>query len=91
MDPFHVVILHGTFSGTQFVDAMAVMPEVTFAAFVHAPCRSQYTGRAALPAEPFVPPWKPNAPGCVKRLIAMPVKGSMYTLVWSLQSMVGQP
>jgi nitrite reductase/ring-hydroxylating ferredoxin subunit len=30
MDPFHVVILHGTFSGTQFVDAMAVMPEVTF-------------------------------------------------------------
>jgi len=31
MDPFHVVILHGTFSGTQFVDAMAVVPEVTFA------------------------------------------------------------
>jgi nitrite reductase/ring-hydroxylating ferredoxin subunit len=30
MDPFHVVILHGTFSGTQFVDDMAVMPEVTF-------------------------------------------------------------
>ncbi len=32
MDPFHVVILHGTFSGTQFVDAMAVMPEVTLRA-----------------------------------------------------------
>ena len=30
MDPFHVVILHGTFSGTQFVDDMAVVPEVTF-------------------------------------------------------------
>jgi nitrite reductase/ring-hydroxylating ferredoxin subunit len=30
MDPFHVVILHGTFSGTQFVDAMAVVPEVSF-------------------------------------------------------------
>jgi len=31
MDPFHVVILHGTFSGTQFVADMAVMPEVSFA------------------------------------------------------------
>lgn len=28
VDPFHVVVLHSTFSGTQFVDAMAVMPEV---------------------------------------------------------------
>jgi nitrite reductase/ring-hydroxylating ferredoxin subunit len=31
MDPFHVVILHGTFSGTQFVPEMAVMPDVSFA------------------------------------------------------------
>jgi nitrite reductase/ring-hydroxylating ferredoxin subunit len=30
VDPFHVVVLHSTFSGTQFVDAMAVMPEVTW-------------------------------------------------------------
>jgi nitrite reductase/ring-hydroxylating ferredoxin subunit len=30
VDPFHVVILHSTFSGTQFVDAMAQMPEVTW-------------------------------------------------------------
>ena len=29
VDPFHVVILHATFSGTQFVEQMAVMPEVT--------------------------------------------------------------
>lgn len=30
VDPFHVVILHATFSGTQFVPQMAVMPEVTW-------------------------------------------------------------
>ena len=30
VDPFHVVILHASFSGTQFVPAMAVMPEVTW-------------------------------------------------------------
>jgi hypothetical protein len=30
VDPFHVVILHGSFSGTQFVDQMAVMPQVTW-------------------------------------------------------------
>ena len=28
VDPFHVVVLHGTFSGTQFVEAMKTMPEV---------------------------------------------------------------
>ncbi len=28
VDPFHVVILHAAFSGTQFVPQMAVMPEV---------------------------------------------------------------
>ena len=31
MDPYHVPILHGTFSGTQFVPAMNLMPEVAFA------------------------------------------------------------
>ncbi len=30
MDPFHVPILHGTFSGTQFTDAMTRMPKVTW-------------------------------------------------------------
>ena len=30
VDPFHVVILHSTFSGTQFVEQMAVMPQVTW-------------------------------------------------------------
>lgn len=28
VDPFHVVILHSSFSGTQFVEQMALMPEV---------------------------------------------------------------
>jgi nitrite reductase/ring-hydroxylating ferredoxin subunit len=28
VDPFHVVILHGSFSGTQFVEAMSLMPQV---------------------------------------------------------------
>ncbi|MEJ8814208.1 aromatic ring-hydroxylating dioxygenase subunit alpha [Variovorax ureilyticus] len=30
VDPFHVVVLHSTFSGTQFVEQMATMPEVTW-------------------------------------------------------------
>ena len=30
VDPFHVVILHSAFSGTQFVEEMAVMPQVTW-------------------------------------------------------------
>lgn len=30
MDPFHVPILHGSFSGNQFVAQMALMPEVVF-------------------------------------------------------------
>jgi len=32
MDPFHVPILHGAFSGTQFVAQMGIMPKVEFAA-----------------------------------------------------------
>jgi phenylpropionate dioxygenase-like ring-hydroxylating dioxygenase large terminal subunit len=28
VDPFHVVVLHSTFSGTQFVEQMEVMPDV---------------------------------------------------------------
>jgi phenylpropionate dioxygenase-like ring-hydroxylating dioxygenase large terminal subunit len=30
VDPFHVVVLHSTFSGTQFVEQMALMPDVTW-------------------------------------------------------------
>ena len=30
VDPFHVPILHSSFSGTQFVEQMALMPEVTW-------------------------------------------------------------
>ena len=30
VDPFHVVILHSVFSGTQFVEQMALMPKVTW-------------------------------------------------------------
>lgn len=30
VDPFHVVVLHATFSGTQFVEQMAIMPDVTW-------------------------------------------------------------
>jgi phenylpropionate dioxygenase-like ring-hydroxylating dioxygenase large terminal subunit len=30
VDPFHVVVLHSSFSGTQFVEQMAVMPQVTW-------------------------------------------------------------
>ena len=29
VDPFHVVVLHSTFSGTQFIEQMALMPKVT--------------------------------------------------------------
>ena len=35
VDPFHVVVLHSSFSGTQFVEQMAVMPEVTWEAAEH--------------------------------------------------------
>ena len=31
VDPFHVPVLHGSFSGAQFVKEMVVMPEVEFA------------------------------------------------------------
>lgn len=30
MDPFHVPILHGSFSGTQFVEQLGILPEVSF-------------------------------------------------------------
>ena len=30
VDPFHVVILHSSFSGTQFVEPMGLMPQVTW-------------------------------------------------------------
>ena len=30
VDPFHVVVLHATFSGTQFVEQMALMPTVSW-------------------------------------------------------------
>jgi phenylpropionate dioxygenase-like ring-hydroxylating dioxygenase large terminal subunit len=30
VDPFHVVVLHGWFSGTQFIEQMSLMPEVTW-------------------------------------------------------------
>jgi hypothetical protein len=30
VDPFHIVILHSSFSGTQFVPQMGLMPEVTY-------------------------------------------------------------
>jgi phenylpropionate dioxygenase-like ring-hydroxylating dioxygenase large terminal subunit len=32
VDPFHVPVLHGSFSGPQFTNAMASMPNVTFEA-----------------------------------------------------------
>ncbi len=35
VDPFHVVILHSSFSGTQFVEQMAVMPEVSWDTQAH--------------------------------------------------------
>jgi phenylpropionate dioxygenase-like ring-hydroxylating dioxygenase large terminal subunit len=49
VDPYHVPILHGSFSGPQFVEQMAAMPKVTFE---YGPCgvkstqlRSQPNGR----------------------------------------------
>lgn len=30
VDPFHVIVLHSTFSGTQFVDDLAIMPQVSW-------------------------------------------------------------
>ncbi len=30
IDPYHVAVLHGSFSGTQFVDLLATMPDVRF-------------------------------------------------------------
>ncbi len=35
VDPFHVVILHSSFSGTQFVKEMAVMPQVHWETHEH--------------------------------------------------------
>jgi nitrite reductase/ring-hydroxylating ferredoxin subunit len=35
VDPFHVVILHSSFSGTQFVEQMALMPQVTWDTQAH--------------------------------------------------------
>jgi nitrite reductase/ring-hydroxylating ferredoxin subunit len=35
VDPFHVVILHSSFSGTQFVEQMALMPKVTWETAEH--------------------------------------------------------
>lgn len=35
VDPFHVVILHATFSGTQFVPQMAIMPDVSWDTQAH--------------------------------------------------------
>jgi hypothetical protein len=35
VDPFHVVILHSSFSGTQFVEQMAVMPKVSWDTQAH--------------------------------------------------------
>jgi nitrite reductase/ring-hydroxylating ferredoxin subunit len=35
VDPFHVVILHSSFSGTQFVEQMALMPEVKWETAEH--------------------------------------------------------
>ena len=32
MDPFHVPVLHGSFSGTQFTEQMSLLPEVRFSA-----------------------------------------------------------
>jgi len=46
MDPFHVPILHTTFSGVQFVPEMGVMPEVTYE---HADHGMKYTAYRELP------------------------------------------
>ena len=41
MDPFHVAILHATFSGTQFVKEMAILPEGDW---TYVPLGVRYTG-----------------------------------------------
>jgi phenylpropionate dioxygenase-like ring-hydroxylating dioxygenase large terminal subunit len=46
MDPFHVPILHTSFSGVQFVEEMGVMPEVTYD---HADHGMKYTAYRKLP------------------------------------------
>jgi hypothetical protein len=46
MDPFHIPILHTSFSGVQFVPEMGVMPTVTFE---HADHGMQYIAFRALP------------------------------------------
>jgi len=35
VDPFHVVVLHSSFSGTQFVEQMALTPQVTWETQAH--------------------------------------------------------
>ena len=30
MDPYHVFILHGTFSGTQFTEMMNIFPDISW-------------------------------------------------------------
>lgn len=46
MDPFHIPILHTSFSGVQFVPEMGVMPEVTYEHMDHG---MQYTAYRKLP------------------------------------------
>jgi phenylpropionate dioxygenase-like ring-hydroxylating dioxygenase large terminal subunit len=46
MDPFHIPILHTSFSGVQFVPEMGVMPEVTYD---HADHGMKYTAYRKLP------------------------------------------
>jgi phenylpropionate dioxygenase-like ring-hydroxylating dioxygenase large terminal subunit len=46
MDPFHVPILHATFSGVQFVPDFAIMPQVTFERADHG---MMYTATRDLP------------------------------------------
>jgi phenylpropionate dioxygenase-like ring-hydroxylating dioxygenase large terminal subunit len=60
VDPFHVVVLHSSFSGTQFVPQMAVMPEVTWdttaSACARCHCASWPTApRCAASARPACP------------------------------------
>ena len=49
MDPFHVQVLHTTFSGTQFVDAFVHMPKVKFeemdGGIFYSACRTLDDGR----------------------------------------------
>ena len=46
VDPFHVPILHGTFSGTQFTPTMNTMPEVKFE---HSPLGVKVVSHRSLP------------------------------------------